>query len=59
MSKVGDQYVRAFAEWDRRYRDNPSDFESDMVRIMRGDTPQDYGSICAVYFKELLAATKP
>jgi hypothetical protein len=43
----------AFTEWERRYRENPSEFMSDAERLL-GQTPQSYGEACAVYFEELL-----
>lgn len=45
----------AFEEWDRRYREDPDQFDSDMARIMRGQTTGDYGDVAAAYFLELLA----
>lgn len=49
-----EQLAAAFTEWDRRYREEPERFESDMARIMRGQTEEDYGSEAATYFTELL-----
>lgn len=50
-------YEKAFTEWDRRYREDPERFDSDMMRITRGQTMMEYGEACASYFEELLAAT--
>ncbi len=51
-----DQFARAFAEWDRRFREDPAGFERDFERILRGETEDEYGAVCAVYFAELLEA---
>lgn len=46
--------ARAFAEWDRRYREEPARFDSDMARVTRGQTVEEYGAAAAAYFLELL-----
>jgi len=55
MTKVA-KFAKAFTEWDRRYREEPSRFESDMERLSRGQTEEDYGNVAAIYFAELLEA---
>lgn len=46
-------FQKAFEEWDRRYRENPSDFMSTVEHLL-GNTSATYGERCAVYFEELL-----
>ena len=43
----------AFTEWDRRYREEPERFESEVKRLLKG-TPATYGEACAPYFVKLL-----
>jgi len=52
------QMERAFAEWERRYREEPKRFETDVERVLAGGTPENYGEACAPYFMELLAEVK-
>ncbi len=47
-------YVAAFAEWDRRWRANPENFWNVVTHLMK-ETPATYGEACAVYFEALLA----
>lgn len=49
----------AFTEWDRRYREDPAGFETDMERMLRGQTPETYGEEVTPYFLELLASVMP
>jgi hypothetical protein len=49
-----DLFKKAFAEWDRRYREDPTAFDTDMARIQRGQTTDDYGSTASAYFIEVL-----
>lgn len=44
----------AFAEWERRYREEPKRFESDVERILAGRTPESYGEMAAAYLIEIL-----
>lgn len=48
--------AKAFTEWDRRYRANPEKFQSEAVRLLKGN-PKSYGEWCAPYFIKLLGAT--
>lgn len=52
------EIVAAFTEWDRRYREEPERFDTDMARLMRGQTVEEYGERVAPYFVELLDAVK-
>lgn len=47
-----DALARAFDEWQRRYRADPSEFD-DIVRA------QDYGTACATYLLYILAEQPP
>lgn len=51
-------FEAAFTEWDRRYRENPHGFMSEVEHLL-GHTPQSYGEACAVYFEALLAECEP
>jgi len=54
-------FAAAFEEWDRRYRENPKGFMSDVEHLL-GTTPKTYGEACSAYFEKLLnelAADKP
>lgn len=61
---VGDMqkaFAGAFEEWDRRYRENPRQFMTEVEHIL-GYTPTSYGEACGAYFVKLLdelAAGKP
>jgi hypothetical protein len=48
------EIVATFTEWDRLYRENPEEFESLAVRLLKG-TPATYGDACAPFFLNLLA----
>ncbi len=56
MPKAKD-YEKAFTEWDRRYREEPDEFDSDFKRVMRGQTIVEYGQAAAAYFREMLLQT--
>ena len=43
----------AFEEWDRRYRENPREFQTAVEHLL-GETPETYGEGCAPYFFELV-----
>lgn len=45
--------ARVFEEWDRRYRDDPSSFFTDVEHLL-GNTPESYGEAAAIYFSALL-----
>lgn len=49
--------AEAFTEWDRRFREEPERFESEAVRLLKGD-PQSYGESCAPYLLSILAEQK-
>jgi hypothetical protein len=46
-------FQAAFTEWDRRYREDPTSFMSEVERLLRG-TSATYGEACSVYFAKLL-----
>jgi len=52
------QVAAAFTEWDRRYRENPERFWSEVRHLLR-ETPQTYGDSAAPYFLALLAELYP
>ena len=54
ITATEEQLAAAFTEWDRRYREEPEAFESDMARIQRGQTEEDYGTEAAAYFVEIM-----
>lgn len=53
-----DVMARAFALWDKRFRENPSGFQSDVARILSGETPEQYGKVVADYFRTLLISVR-
>jgi hypothetical protein len=58
MNKTQQKFAKAFAEWDRRYRGNPSDFTNTVDHLLRGN-PTSYGESCALYFTSLLKDVTP
>ena len=52
------QMMRAFTEWDRRFRLDPKAFQSDVERLLNGETADDYGREVAPYFQTLLKKKK-
>jgi len=42
-----------FAEWDRRWREEPETFMNEVEHLLRSN-PESYGENCAPYFKVLL-----
>jgi hypothetical protein len=44
----------AFEEWDRRYRENPAGFMSDVQHLVN-ETPGSYGELCGSYLAHVLA----
>jgi hypothetical protein len=53
MIESKEKIEKAFTEWDRRYRDNPDEFQNDVDHLLH-DTPYSYGKACAEYFVKLL-----
>lgn len=45
--------ARALTEWERRYREEPERFQSEVQRLLR-ETPESYGAACAPYLVQLL-----
>ena len=37
------ELVAVFTEWDRRYREDPRAFQSDVERFLTGQTIEEYG----------------
>jgi|WetSurMetagenome_2_1015567.scaffolds.fasta_scaffold73950_2 hypothetical protein len=48
-----DEIVRVFTEWDRRYRNNPEEFNNSVQHLLQ-NTPDTYGAGAAVYFEAVL-----
>lgn len=46
--------VRAFTEWDRLWRENPDKFDSDIERILRGETIEEYGQYATLTLLEMI-----
>lgn len=44
----------AFTEWERRYREDPENFEDAFTRLALGKSCETYGEVCAQYLLELL-----
>ena len=53
MKVEHDEIVRAFTEWDRRYRNEPELFMNEVQHLLQ-NTPDTYGTIAAVYFTKVL-----
>ena len=53
------EMVDVFTEWDRRYRENPRGFRSDVERFLAGETIEEYGQSATqtflMFFEELQA----
>lgn len=47
-----DYIAEAFAEWERRRRDNPDEFP---LQGRDGVTPEEYGRECAEYLRLIIA----
>ena len=45
--------ARVFEEWDRRYRENPQGFMTEVEHLL-GHSPATYGALCAACFEALL-----
>ena len=52
-----DDLERAFTEWDRRYRESPDYFMSEVKHLL-GNDAASYGVACAVFFAKLLGETR-
>jgi len=48
-----DQLARAFTEWERRYREEPSRFMSEAEKLLT-ETPRTYGEACAPYLISII-----
>lgn len=48
----------AFTEWDRRYRESPELFMSEVEHLL-GNTPESYGEACAAFLRGLLDPVYP
>jgi hypothetical protein len=48
-----DELATAFAEWERRYREEPERFMSEAKKL--AEPLQSYGEACATYFVFILA----
>ncbi len=48
----------AFTEWDRRYREEPERFQSEVEHLLR-ETPHTYGQACAPYLIPILKEYRP
>lgn len=53
-----DELVATFTEWDRRYREQPEEFESLAEHLLKR-TPETYGEAAATYFVHVLGAVQP
>lgn len=47
------ELAAAFTEWDRRYREEPERFATEM--LLTAGTAEDYGSAAAPYLVKILA----
>ncbi len=52
VASVG-EFIAAFTEWDRRYRDDPEKFWSEVRHLLK-ESPKTYGEGAAPYFVKLL-----
>lgn len=53
MNATKTQIAKSFTEWDRRYRKNPKQFQSEAKHLLR-ETPKTYGQAAAPYFLKIL-----
>lgn len=44
--------AKLFTEWDRRYREQPDQFWTEVEHLLR-HTPESYGEAAAAYFLKL------
>lgn len=52
MKYTIEQLAAAFTEWDRRYRENPEEFMSQAVHLLKCDA-KTYGDAAAPYFDKI------
>jgi hypothetical protein len=50
---MNEALAAAFEEWDRRYRENPEGFMTEVEHLL-GHTPRSYGELAATYLVALL-----
>jgi len=56
--KVTPRQIRAaFTKWEKRYRDHPEEFETEVHRLLHS-TPKTYGTAAGTYFVFLLGLEK-
>jgi len=48
-----ERLAAAFTEWDRRFRENPEQFQSEAMHLLK-ETPKTYGDVCAPYLLKIL-----
>lgn len=48
-----EELAKAFTEWERRFREEPERFQSEVARVLR-ETPESYGEAAAPYLVALL-----
>jgi hypothetical protein len=54
LASKGRHLALAFTEWDRRYREEPDRFQSDVARLLTSDA-ETYGEQASAYLMEILA----
>jgi len=57
MNITTKEITEVFTEWDRRYREDPEEFENEAVRLLKGN-PESYGDACTTYFLFILKELK-
>lgn len=53
MKATKKEIIKAFTEWDRRYREEPERFVSEAVHLLKS-TPENYGEAAMPYFLQIL-----
>lgn len=53
VTATPEEINQAFTEWDRRYRENPEEFTSEAVHLLK-ETPETYGDSATPYFIKIL-----
>jgi len=53
IAAVRSDLTKAFAEWERRFREDPTQYASDMEKLAM--TTDSYGEQCADYLIQLLS----
>lgn len=56
MNATREEIAKAFAEWEREYREQPETFMKDAQRFQTQTS--DYGELCAITFEKFLAKIK-